>query len=220
VRVDETNPPEDRTTVLQSKLYQAAQREPARRFHALYDKLCLSYVLQSAWELVRRNDGAAGIDQQTLAAFQTELHAQTQADLDRRVGANGFNALDPRERDVAGHVRQVLLRIGDHVLRRNVIPHARTCTAGHRRNALARNRRDAVDDDLALRLRRDVDRRARTPEMINTPLPIRRITGIARGPSRWYRPSAGRSQGARTAMRIRLRAVRAGAGRQRRAADQ
>ena len=44
VSVKETNPPEDRTTVLQSKLYQAAQREPARRFHALYDKLCLGSV--------------------------------------------------------------------------------------------------------------------------------------------------------------------------------
>jgi group II intron reverse transcriptase/maturase len=65
-----TNPPEDRTTVLQSKLYPAAQRDPHRRFHALYDKLASSYVLQSAWELVRQNKGAAGIDQQTLAAIE------------------------------------------------------------------------------------------------------------------------------------------------------
>jgi RNA-directed DNA polymerase len=64
------NPPEDRTTVLQSKLYQAATREPQRRFHALYDKLALPYVLQSAWEAVRRNEGAAGIDQQTLAQIE------------------------------------------------------------------------------------------------------------------------------------------------------
>ena len=70
MRVDKTNPPQDRTTVLQSKLYQAAQREPQRRFHALYDRLSLSYVLQSAWELVRRNQGAAGIDQQTLAEIE------------------------------------------------------------------------------------------------------------------------------------------------------
>jgi RNA-directed DNA polymerase len=70
VRVDETNPPEDRTTVLQSKLYQAAQRDPQRRFHALYDRLSLPYLLQSAWELVRRKQGAAGIDQQTLEAIE------------------------------------------------------------------------------------------------------------------------------------------------------
>jgi RNA-directed DNA polymerase len=70
VRVDETNPPQDRTTVLRSKLYQAAQRDPNRRFHALYDRLSLPYVVQSAWELVRQNQGAAGIDQQTLADIE------------------------------------------------------------------------------------------------------------------------------------------------------
>lgn len=68
--VKATNPPEDRTTVLQSKLYQAAQRDPERRFHALYDKLSLSYVLESAWELVQRNQGAAGVDRQTLADIE------------------------------------------------------------------------------------------------------------------------------------------------------
>ena len=72
MRVDATNPPEDRTIVLQSKLYQAAQRDPKRRFHALYDRLSLSYVLQSAWELVRRNKGAAGIDQQTLGDIEAQ----------------------------------------------------------------------------------------------------------------------------------------------------
>ena len=66
------NPSEDRTTVLQSKLYQAAQRDPERRFHALYDKLSSSYVLQSAWEVVRQNQGAAGIDQQTLADIEAQ----------------------------------------------------------------------------------------------------------------------------------------------------
>ena len=70
VSVETTNPPEDRTIVLQSKLYQAAQRDPKRRFHALYDKLSVSYVLQRAWELVRRNQGAAGIDRQTLAEIE------------------------------------------------------------------------------------------------------------------------------------------------------
>ena len=61
-----SKPPEERTTELQSKLYQAAKREPRRSFHALYDKLYLPYVLQVAWEQVRKNRGAAGIDQQTL----------------------------------------------------------------------------------------------------------------------------------------------------------
>lgn len=78
-----SNQPPDKTTDLQSKLYPAAQREPGRRFHALYDKLYLPYLLQTAWRNVRENRGAAGIDQQTLAeievlgmeAFQAEIAA-------------------------------------------------------------------------------------------------------------------------------------------------
>ena len=65
-----SNLPEERTTVLQSKLYQAAKRDGGRAFHGLYDKLSLSYVLQEAWEQVRKNRGAAGIDQQTLEEIE------------------------------------------------------------------------------------------------------------------------------------------------------
>ena len=65
-----SNPPEARTTALQSKLYEAAKRSPTRRFHALYDRLSLPYVLQTAWEQVRKNRGAAGIDQQTLEEIE------------------------------------------------------------------------------------------------------------------------------------------------------
>jgi RNA-directed DNA polymerase len=65
-----SKPPQERMIELQSKLYQAAKREPHRRFHALYDKLHLPYVLQTAWAMVRKNRGAAGIDQQTLAEIE------------------------------------------------------------------------------------------------------------------------------------------------------
>jgi len=70
VSVNATNPPVDRTTVLPSKQNLAAPRDPQRRFHALSDKLASSYVLQSAWEWVRQNQGAAGIDPQTLADIE------------------------------------------------------------------------------------------------------------------------------------------------------
>ena len=61
-----TNQPEQRTTVLQTKLYEAAKADKARCFHALHDKLYLPYIMQCAWEMVRRNKGCAGIDRQTL----------------------------------------------------------------------------------------------------------------------------------------------------------
>jgi group II intron reverse transcriptase/maturase len=52
---------------LQRTLYRAAKADPGRRFHALHDKVYRSDVLERAWELVRANRGAAGIDKQTIA---------------------------------------------------------------------------------------------------------------------------------------------------------
>lgn len=67
-----SKPSQDRVTELQTKLYQAAKREPQRRFHALYDKLGRPDVLRRAWEQVRQNQGAAGVDQQTLADVEAQ----------------------------------------------------------------------------------------------------------------------------------------------------
>ena len=51
---------------LQRRLWAAAKRAPGRRFHALYDHVWRSDVLREAWERVRRNRGAAGIDGQSI----------------------------------------------------------------------------------------------------------------------------------------------------------
>jgi RNA-directed DNA polymerase len=56
----------DRVRELQRTLYRAAKADPGRRFHALHDKVHRRDVLERAWELVRRNRGAAGIDQVTI----------------------------------------------------------------------------------------------------------------------------------------------------------
>ncbi|MGH2659601.1 MAG: reverse transcriptase domain-containing protein [Actinomycetota bacterium] len=55
---------------LQRALYRAAKADPGRRFHVLYDKVHRRDVLERAWEQVRRNAGAPGIDQTTIAEVE------------------------------------------------------------------------------------------------------------------------------------------------------
>ncbi len=55
---------------LQNRLWAAAKQSPGRRFHALYDRIYRSDVLWEAWERVRANRGAAGVDGMTLAAVE------------------------------------------------------------------------------------------------------------------------------------------------------
>jgi RNA-directed DNA polymerase len=71
---------------LQGKLWAAAKQSPDRRFHALYDRIHRGDVLWEAWERVRRNRGAAGVDRVTLAYVQDvygvqRLLAELQRDL-------------------------------------------------------------------------------------------------------------------------------------------
>jgi hypothetical protein len=58
--------PCEKARELQRRLWAAAKRAPGRRFHALYDHLGRSDVLQEAWRRVRRNRGAAGVDGQSI----------------------------------------------------------------------------------------------------------------------------------------------------------
>jgi hypothetical protein len=64
------NDAQERTTALQAKLYSAAKREPKRRFYRLYDKLFREDVLWVAWEQVRRNRGAPGVDGVSIEAIE------------------------------------------------------------------------------------------------------------------------------------------------------
>ena len=52
---------------LQNRLWAAAKQSEGRRFHALYDRVYRDDVLWEAWERVRENRGAAGVDSVTLA---------------------------------------------------------------------------------------------------------------------------------------------------------
>jgi group II intron reverse transcriptase/maturase len=61
------NIPKAKARELQRRLYVAAKRSSTRRFHALYDRIWRSDVLQEAWKRVRSNRGAAGVDEETIA---------------------------------------------------------------------------------------------------------------------------------------------------------
>jgi RNA-directed DNA polymerase len=55
---------------LQNRLWAAAKQSEGRRFHALYDRIFRSDVLEEAWRRVRANRGAAGVDGLTLAVVE------------------------------------------------------------------------------------------------------------------------------------------------------
>ncbi len=55
---------------LQRRLWAAAKQSSGRRFHALYDRVYRDDVLVEAWERVKANRGAAGVDRVTLAAVE------------------------------------------------------------------------------------------------------------------------------------------------------
>jgi RNA-directed DNA polymerase len=65
------NPPIDKVRALQRALYVAAKRNGRRKFPALYDRIALPMVLSRAWQQVRRNKGAAGIDGETLKDIES-----------------------------------------------------------------------------------------------------------------------------------------------------
>jgi group II intron reverse transcriptase/maturase len=68
--VKRPNNPSDKVRELQRRLYTAAKRSRERRFHALYDRIWRGDVLLEAWNRVRSNKGAAGIDRETLEMIE------------------------------------------------------------------------------------------------------------------------------------------------------
>lgn len=60
----------DKVRELQRALYRSAKASPTRRFHALFDKVYRADVLRRAWQEVKANAGAAGVDGQTISDIE------------------------------------------------------------------------------------------------------------------------------------------------------
>src|SRR2546423_11677379 len=53
----------DNARKLQRTLYRVAKQQPERRFTLLYDKVCRQDILQEAWQRVKSNKVASGVDE-------------------------------------------------------------------------------------------------------------------------------------------------------------
>ncbi len=81
---------------LQRGLYRAAKSNEARKFFSLYDKVCRPDVLWQAWEEVKANRGAPGVDAQSIEAVIASGEMAFVAELGRQLKARTYRPMPVR----------------------------------------------------------------------------------------------------------------------------
>jgi RNA-directed DNA polymerase len=80
----------DTVRALQRVLYRSAKQQPHRRFHALFDKVARGDILERAWDDVRANRGAPGVDGVTIADVEASGVAAFLSDLAAALRTGGY----------------------------------------------------------------------------------------------------------------------------------
>lgn len=86
---------------LQRKLWAAAKQSEDRRFHALYDRVYRDDVLWEAWERVRANRGAAGVDRLTLVQVEDYGVARMLGELSHDLRSGSYRPAPVRRVEIA-----------------------------------------------------------------------------------------------------------------------
>jgi RNA-directed DNA polymerase len=85
---------------LQRRLWTVAKQSEGRRFHALYDRIHRGDVLWEAWQRVRRNNGAAGVDRVTLAEVESYGVGRMLAELQQVLRQGSYRPAPARRVDI------------------------------------------------------------------------------------------------------------------------
>jgi RNA-directed DNA polymerase len=73
-------------------LYRAAKQQPERRFTLLYDKVCRQDILQEAWQRVKSNQGAAGVDEVDIDEVREHGEVRFLSDLEQELRDGSYRA--------------------------------------------------------------------------------------------------------------------------------
>jgi RNA-directed DNA polymerase len=93
---------------LQIRLWTVAKQQEDRRFHALFDRIHRGDVLWEAWERVRRNRGAAGVDRVTLVQVESYGVSRMLGELQEALRSGSYRPAPARRVEIpkpAGGVR-------------------------------------------------------------------------------------------------------------------